>query len=72
MKAYITITKVQQIEIDVDQLVEECGPRAKTQRFLKDYAAGNHSDGGVIIEMTFDGFEKEVKPPKVRRGIGSY
>lgn len=71
MKAYVTLVKVQQVELDVDDLVERFGSRARTQGFLKDYAVGNHADGGVVESVSVY-VVKEPKPPKVRRGVGSW
>ena len=60
-KAYVTLTLVEQVEIDVDSLVEEFGPKARTQKFLKEWAVGNRDSSGMVIDSTFDTM---VEPPK--------
>lgn len=69
--ATITVVHFATVEVDVDALVSEVGPKARSKAYLKDYALGQliegvyHSEVESIIIDT----EKEEKP---KLGIGSY
>ena len=67
----MVLTTVQEVSFNLDELVREYGPKARTKAFLEDLAIGNRKDG-VIIKSEFD--VEFIKPPvkKVRKGIGSY
>lgn len=53
-KTHAHVTVVLEVELDVDKLVEQFGPNAKSMEFLAAYAA-THPDG-KIVKTTFDGF----------------
>jgi hypothetical protein len=58
--AYINVTVSELVEVDVDELVEEYGPQAKTQEFLTDWIVGNYSPNvGADYKVEFDEFVQE-------------
>lgn len=57
--AYVTVHRQAQVRVDVDELVERFGPKARTQAFLKDWAVGNQTHMGHTTSVTFDGFDEE-------------
>jgi len=59
MKAQIQITAtvVYNINLDVDDLVAQYGPKAKGKKWLADYAVGNRKDGLMVDHATTVEFE---------------
>ena len=69
--AYVTVIHYATVEIDVDDLITEVGPKARSKRYLKDYALGQPADHifhSKVESIVID----TIKEPKPKKGIGSY
>ena len=69
--ARVVVVHYASVEIDVDELVAEVGPKARSKAYLKDYALGQIPEHIFHSEVESIDIET-IKEPKPRKGIGSY
>ena len=70
--AYITVVSYSTVEVDIEEMVREVGPKARTKTWLIEHAKGQIVADVYHTEAESIEYEYAEPVKKIRKGIGSY